>query len=240
MSKKIYSEADLQDLISKVEVEFNQHLAKAQEEAQTLAKSEEIEKCGEMTKADEDAKPVEAQPEESQSQESHDYSDEDKEELKKLYADMSDAERSLHKAALEACESKDGELHKSEETVVQETKTEESETAKNEELELAKSEIEKLKKSNEETKAQFESLVKSLSDKLVSRPVPKRQAVTELGSAGVLKKSEETKPLPNREEAKKILARKVREESLTKHEREAINAFTIGATGIETISHLLK
>ena len=239
MSKKIYSEADLQDLISKVEVEFNQHLAKAQEEAQTLAKSEEIEKCGEMTKADEDAKPVEAQPEESQSQESHDYSDEDKEELKKLYADMSDAERSLHKAALEACESKDGELHKSEETVVKETK-EVTETAKNEELELAKSEIEQLKKSNEETKAQFESLVKSLSDKLVSRPVPKRQAVTELGSAGVLKKSEEEKPLPNRDEAKKILARKVREESLTKHEREAINAFTIGTTGIETISHLLK
>lgn len=235
MSKKIYSEADLQDLISKVEVEFNQHLAKAQEEAQTLAKSEEMEKCGEMTKADEDDKPVEAQPEESQKQEDHDYSDEDKEELKKLYADMSDAERSLHKAALEACESKDGELHKSEETVVKEEKAE-----KNEELELAKNEIEQLKKSNEEMKSQFESLVKSLSDKLVSRPVPKRQAVTELGSAGVLKKSEETKPLPNREEAKKILARKVREESLTKHDREAVNAFTIGAAGIETISHLLK
>jgi hypothetical protein len=246
---KQYSEKDLHDLINKVETEFALHLAKAETEAkeQKLEKAE-VAKCGEIKKADEakdilaeEKAPVEAPIQEEQAEqpkdqiiEDHGYSEDEKAELHKLYAEMSDTERALHKQALEACESKDGMLEKSE------TKTETvlEEKQESEELKLAKSEIEQLKKSNEDLQNQFQELVKSLNKKLV-KPAPTRKAITELA---VLEKSEkEVDTVPkSKTEIVKILGKKAREESLKKSDRDAINAYVVGSAGLETISHLLK
>lgn len=235
---KMYSEQDLHDLISKVETEFNQHLAKAEAEAKGLQKAE-IEKCGEMSKADE-VKPEEkqdqaapaAEPQEQEPAAEHDYDADDMEGVKALYASMPAAELALHKAAILACESHDGGLEKSEEK-----QQEPAPAVESEELKLAKSEIDSLKKSNEEIKTQFEQLVKSLNQKLV-RPAPKQKAITELG---VLAKSEQPEQLPaDRKEVVKILNKKILEGKLEKSDRDAVKLYVLGETKLETVSHLLK
>lgn len=244
MSKK-YSDQDVHDLISKVEAEFAQHLAKSEaktkEEGQPLEKTE-IEKCGEIQKSDEapaafapaEAKKDDEPKEQPKDQnEDHGYDEMDKEELKKLYSDMSDSERALHKAALEACQSQDQQLQKSEEKQEEKVPAQQE----SEELKLAKAEAETLKKNNEELQAQVGELLKKFAQKIV-KPAPARKAVTELGA---LEKSEKETPAPkSKAEIVKTLTQMARGQDLKKSDRDAINAYVVGATGLETISHLLK
>lgn len=207
---KIYTEQELADLISKVELEFSAHLAKAENEvkAQALAKSEEVAKCGEMTKKEEDKEHEEKESakkeakeedkEEDSKEEGHDYDEEDLEELHKLYKGMSDSERQLHHSAIKKCMAKSDEeqMAKSEETTV-------VKTVISEELSLAKTEIEALKAANTELKKSLETIVETLNKKFVKPSVvPQRKAVTELT---VLNKTEQAVPELSRKEIVKKL-----------------------------------
>ena len=76
MSKKMYDEKELLALISEVETQFAEHLAKSETVVEPISKKE----------------PIEAQ----KSEESHDYDEEDCKEMEKMYKSMTKSEAELH------------------------------------------------------------------------------------------------------------------------------------------------
>ena len=163
----------------------------------------------------------------------HGYDDEDMEHMHNMYASMSPGERKAHHDAIMKCANMekcgDMSMAKSETTTVK-TETNPAETA------LLKSELEATKAANEQLKKNLDGIQEFLT-KLVKK-TPQGKAITSLD---VIAKSEsvEDKQM-TKSEINAILAKKSAEPTLTKSDREAINAFYLNDANFNTISHLLK
>jgi hypothetical protein len=147
------------------------------------------------------------------------YTPEELDELKKLYESMSEKERKIHKDILEKC----GEI-----------KVQKSETS------LVKSEeIEALRKENAELKKSLEELVSKFVGIIKSQP-PVRKTVD------VLKKGEEIGEQKDATSLSKSeifaqLKTKVKDPSLSKKDRDAINQYLVGGQkDVNLVKHLLK
>lgn len=238
---KKYNETELTNLINEIETQFNSHLSKAEEATTTVMAKAESEEEAPKAK-DEDEKKDDESEDESEDKdkkkdkkkddekeegdkpaflEKSEYSESDKSELNKLYAEMSKSERETHFEALKSTmPAGETPMVKSEDT-----------------LSKAESEIAALKKSNEDLQKGMSELVAALKK---SRPAaPKGKAVTGLSA---LNKSEgtEAKIEMSREEAKKILSKKAQSTTLEKSDRNLINAFAFGTVGLDAVQHLLK
>jgi hypothetical protein len=127
----------------------------------------------------------------------------------------------------------DPELDKSAEQPVDMQKSEEL-AKRNEEVSLAKAEISSLQAKNAELQKNFDAVAKFLET--LNKSVPQRKSVT---SIDYIQKSEESKELSN-EQVEQVLAKKVKDSSLSKSDRDAINSYYLNGKSIETIKHLLK
>ena len=252
------------EVLAKAEEEKKEEKpAESKEEAKPENKEAKPEDKEEKPESKEEAPAAEAKPEDKEAaapeskedapaapaaegDDACDYDDEDHAHMNSMYASMSKGElRAHHDAVKNALDSKGmakcGEMAmtKSEttETVV-EVKTETPVQQPSNEMELLKSEF-------EATKAKAEGLQKNLDavteflTKLVKKSAPQGKAITNME---VITKSEETveeKPL-TKSEIGAILTKKSADPSLSKNDRELINAYYLNGASINTISHLLK
>lgn len=255
-----YSEKDMANLIGAVETQFAEHLVKAEtEKDQKLEKGEKAAQETEEAKAKapesvEKSKIEKAEEEavEASDKAQLDYNDEDITEMNKMYTSMSKSEAEAHyksvKKALFGEVSKDQSEQPSE-IKKAETEVEASSDEKTEEKEgneLFKSEIAGLKEENEGLKKNLEKLVGSLTKSVKKSTAPKQKAITRIE---FIAKSEEETPIEKKEEdvlkldKSEISARlseKIREGSLKKSEKEAINIYYLdGQYDIASIKHLL-
>lgn len=211
MSKK-YTKDEVDALLNSVEAAFAGSLQKS--ESAVLAKSEE----------------AQAPVEEIQEQ---------KEEPKAEGADIEAAFRELdkdeQKAILEIVKKVCAEHEEAAQEPQEFGKSEEFETLKKSQEDLTK-ENEDLKKSLATKEEEVTALVSALQKRFAK--VPPQKSVTEVVA---IRKSEEEKPVLTREEITKVLSRKVKEPTLTKSDREAINSYyKTGSADITKIQHLLK
>lgn len=248
-----YTEKELAKLIEDVTEAFTADLAKAEEEF-NASKSEVLEETSVqpvlveevLVKAEEESEQKEEAKEDSE--ESCDYDDEDMEEMHKMYSSMSKAELAAHHGSVQkALEhhglAKSGEnMQKSEEAVaaveVTAAVVEESKPVQNSEMELLKSEVEAQKAKNEELKKNLDVVTEFLS-KLNRKIAPPAKAITSLDVIAKSEATEETKEL-TKSEVKAVLAKKVYDPTLSKSDREAINAFYLNDANIDSVRHLLK
>lgn len=247
-----YTEKELAKLIEDVTEAFTADLAKAEEEL-NASKSEVLEETSVqpvlveevLVKAEEESEQKEEAKEDSE--ESCDYDDEDIEEMHKMYSSMSKAELAAHHGSVQkALEhhglAKSGEnMQKSEETVAAVEITPavvESKPEQNSEMELLKSEVEAQKAKNEELKKNLDVVTEFLS-KLNRKIAPPAKAITSLDVIAKSEATEETKEL-TKSDVKAVLAKKVYDPTLSKSDREAINAFYLNDANIDSVRHLLK
>jgi len=218
-----YSEQEMAALISEVETQFAESLAKAEQEAKIEEpKTEEVK----VQKTEEVAK-----------QESEfDYDEEDFAEMDKLYQSMSKAEQDAHYQAIKKTIFGSDTINKTEE--VKEVKIEKKEDK------LAKAEIESLKEENTELKKNLEKLTEAFT-KFIKKEAPQRKAITKIE---YIKKTEaEATVAPTKKDASQlsqkeisnILCEKIRSEKLEKKDREAIDTYYNNTQSIELIKHLL-
>lgn len=233
-------------LISEVEAQFADHLAKAEEqENEKLAKSEEVESSEEQVKAEaqQEDNSVKKSEEAQASETEFDYDDEDIQEMDKMYASMTKTEAAAHLESLKRAHGiAEQATEKSEAEVVE--KTEEKE-----DNDLLKSEIESVKQENSELKKSLEKLTSALT-KFVKKgeKAPKQKAITKIE---YVKKSEDDESLQgegkkediaklSKSDIAKRLSEKIRSGSLEKSEREKITQYyDNGQTNIDSIKHLL-
>lgn len=243
-----YSEKDMAALISEVETQFAEHLAKAEEEQKpNLQKSEEANEVAEAAATTSDTET---------STEEFTYDEDDIAEMDKLYGSMSKAEAEAHYKSLKKNLFAD---EASEEVETQKTETEANAEVKKSEksdnnLKKFESENEELKKSNEELKKNyedlqknFEKLVSTLTESVKKGSAPKQKAITKIQY--IAKSEEENKKEDkkeedvaklNKSEIAKRLTNKIREGSLKKSDKEAINEYYLEkGKNIESIRHLL-
>jgi len=232
------------DYYEKLIDELEAELRKSIGETPSLAKSEDESEEVVAEEASEDK-------EESKdgSEEDKDYSEEDLEELEKMYDSMKQGEhkhhlKALKKAMTKCWKAEDMDSCWSEQDAKEEDKKEEKEEDKKEEMEkcgdvMAKSEssnVELLKKENEDLKKNLEGLVSAMTTFVAKAPA--RKAITDVS---LIKKSEveSTKNL-SKSEITKILTKKAQDPSLSKTDRDAINAFYFNQAGLDAIKHLLS
>ena len=232
-----YTDEQIFNLLKEVDVAFGDLLKKSEDVQDDSDKEDEVEGSAEDKAEDaqedkaEDAQEDKAEAEDKQEQPSQDYDDEDLEELHKMYSSMDDKEKTHHLNALKkalgledaSAQQAPIEMAKSEEIV-----------KKDEEIALAKSEISSLQAKNEELKKNMEAVSKFLETLKTS--VPQRKSVT---SVDYIQKTEDTKEL-SLEQVDKVLSAKVKDSSLSKSDRDAINSYYLSGKSIETIKHLLK
>ena len=153
-----YTESDMAKLISEVESEFKEYLAK-NEQIQEDTQYEE-------TSTDE-----------------FDYSVEEIEEMNDMYASMNKAEAEAHYKALKSVVFQE----ESEEEVITKSEEEFEEIEEPKEENLIKSEVEAVKAENEELKKNLETLT-SIITKVVKGGAPKQKAITRIGQIEYIKK----------------------------------------------------
>lgn len=250
-----YSEQDMAALISEVEAQFAEHLAKAEAkvEEETLAKSEEeVVETAETSDVVAAEASEEMQKSEEEVEVNFDYDEEDIAEMDKLYASMTKAEAEAHLASIHKAlgiETSTEEIEvKSEDKAVM-AKSEDKAEAKSEENtedELLKSELESVKKENEELKKSFEKLTAALTSYVKKgTSAPKQKAITKIEY--IAKSEEEVIEDKKEEDFSKLskneisgrLAQKIREGKLEKSDREKINQYYLDNAKLETIKHLL-
>lgn len=231
---KKYNDEEMAKLISEVETEFKDYLAKHEPKQKDLKKSEEG--VSVEAKSEESTENVE---ELNKSEESEfDYDEEDIKEMNELYASMTKAEAEAHYKAIKSTLFSE----ESEEKPVELAKSEESK-----EEDLLKSEVESVKKENKELKKNLETLTAIISK--VVKSAPKRKAVTQMGDIQYIKKSEENESkkeskidysaLP-KSEINKVLSSKIRSGEIKKSEdKENINKFCFGELKFDDIKYLL-
>ena len=220
-----YTENDMAKLISEVESEFKEYLAKNEQiqeetEEEVIAKSEE-------TSTDE-----------------FDYSEEEIEEMNEMYSSMNKAEAEAHYKALKSVVFQEN----SEEEVIAKSEEEVEEIEEPEEESLIKSEVEAVKAENEELKKNLETLTNIIT-KVVKGGAPKQKAITRIGQIEYIKKSEEevekkdsSKPDFSKMEKKEInkyLSNKIRSGELKKEEKELVDKYCFNEVGFKEIEHLL-
>jgi len=233
---KKYNDEEMAKLISEVETEFKDYLAKAEQSQEDLNKSEED--VSVEAKSEETEEVVEQELNKSEETKEFDYDEEDIKEMNELYASMTKAEAEAHYKAIKST------LFKSEES---EEGKDLSKSEEKEEEKLLKSEVESVKKENEELKKNLETLTSIISK--VVKSAPKRKAVTQIGDIQYIKKSEDTS---NEEEKKidysklskaeinKVLSSKIRSGEIKKSEdKENINKYCFGELEFDSIKYLL-
>lgn len=245
-----FSEQDMAALISEVEAQFSEHLAKAEasNEEETMEKSEEEVATEEVAAAPADESGEEIKKsEEEVSEESFDYDDEDIAEMDKMYASMTKSEAQAHFDSIQRALG----VESSEETVEEEqviAKSEEVETEDKEDgTELLKSERDSLQKENEELKKSLETLTAAMTKYVKGASAPKQKAITRLeyiakSEDGESKKEDEVNVEKlTKSEIKEKLTQKIREGKLEKSDKEKINQYYLDSSNanIETIKHLL-
>lgn len=237
-------------LIDQLEAELQKSLSEAG--TSSLAKSEDGEDSHEKEESHEEEH---KEHEDKKDDEDHGYSDEDMEEMHKMYGSMSKAEHKIHLKSLkkamcgshspeemEKCWKSEEEAEEHKEEKKDEEKKDED---KKEDMEkcgemkpIAKSEIESLKKDNEELKKNIEGLVSAIHT-FVTKKAPARKAITEIE---YVKKSEAVKAEKtlSKSEITGILSKKAQDPNLSKADRDAINAFYMNGAGLDSVKHLLN
>lgn len=244
-----YNEQDMAALISEVEAQFAEHLAKAEAgNEESLQKSEEIEEIVEQAQeAVEASEQEEVQKSETSEEVEFDYDEEDIAEMDKMYASMSKSEAQAHFESIRRALGEDSSeevVEKDEEVMA---KSEETEKVSEGE-ELLKSELDSVKKENEELKKSFENLTQALT-KFVKKgsSAPKQKAITRIeyiaksedeGQETADKKEVDVNSL-SKTEVSKILSEKIKDGKLEKSDREKINQYYLEDGSIENIKHLL-
>jgi hypothetical protein len=253
-----YTEQELNKLIEDVEKEFTAHLAKAEQSVESLAptteaqeqsleKAEEkkeekpVEEKKDEEKKDEEKKDEEKKeekPAEEKKEEDHGYDEKDIDEMHKMYESMSKGELTIHHSSIQKAMEKCGLAKCGEITPMK--KSEEIDAPKPDaspELDLLKAEVSKHQAKSEELQKSLDMVTDFLA-KLVEKKVPQSKAITSLE---VLAKSEQSEEKElTKSEITQILTKKASDPSLSKEDREAINAFYLNGANINSISHLLK
>lgn len=249
--------------LAKAEEEKEKKPAEDSKESKPEAKDEsKEEKAPEAPKADEKAPeskeaaaPEAAAPAdqaaapEANGQPSAPYDAEDMQHLEKMYMSMSQDEQHVHHDVLRKCMDASGmqkcgdmSMNKTEETskaevVAQAIEVKAEEVKPNPEIELLKSEVAAEKAKAEDLKKNLDAVQEFLT-KLVKK-VPQGKAITAYEQVAKSEGSEGEKEL-SKTEVKEILSKKAADPTLTKSDRDAINAFYLNGANINTISHLLK
>lgn len=243
-----YNEQDMAALISEVEAQFAEHLAKAEAgNEESMKKSEEIEEIVEQAQdAIEASDHEEVQKSETTEDVDFDYDEEDIAEMDKMYASMTKSEAAAHYDSIKRALGDDSEevVEKNEEVM---TKSEE-EMDSSDETGLLKSELDSVKKENQELKKSFENLTEALTKYVKKAPsAPKQKAITRIeyiakSEDEVMEKSEKKEvnvDKLSKTEVSKILSAKIRDGKLEKSDREKVNQYYLEAGSIDNIKHLL-
>lgn len=238
MKKIKYSEKDMAALISEVESQFTNHLAKAEKTAVTdLKKSESVE----QPKAEE-KQVVEAAPQEQ----GFDYDEDDIKEMNEMYSSMTKAEAKAHFDSLKKVVSGEEKPVVKVEEVIAKSEVKAEKPEQKDETKLLKSEVETLKSDKEKLEKSLKDLTAALAQFVKGAAAPKQKAITRIEY--VAKSEEEVKPEQKSEDTSKLdakevskrLTAKIRSGKLEKAEREKINEFyQSGSKNIESIRHLL-
>lgn len=110
--------------------------------------------------------------------------------------------------------------------------------SENQELELAKSEVEAQKAKNAELQKSLDTVSEFLT-KLVKK-VPQGKAITSMEQIAKNESGATEEKQLSKSEITEILMKKAADPTLSKTDREAINAYYLNKSDLKTISHLLK
>lgn len=240
MKKIKYSEKDMAALISEVEAQFTNHLAKAEKTPVADLKKSETDVQAKV----EEKQVVKAAPQEQ----SFGYDEEDIKEMNEMYSSMTKAEAEAHFESLKkTLKIEDKPETKAEEVITKSEVKEEKPEQKDEESKLLKSEIETLKSDKEKLEKSLKDLTAALSKFVKESAAPKQKAITKIeyvakSEEEVTKKEEKTEDVSKLDKAEisKRLSAKIRSGKLEKAEREKINNYyQSGSQNIESIRHLL-
>ncbi len=201
-----------------------------------------------------EAAPAEGQEAAPAADEGHGYDAEDLEHMIKMYSSMSKAELKAHHDAIKqcldaACATEEAPaapeapaaapMAKSEETSVEVKVEAKAEEKPAQEVELLKSEISAKSAKVEELQKNLDVVTEFLTKLFAKKPAPAGKAITNLDAIQKSESGVEDKTL-TKSEITTILAKKAADPSLTKSDREAINAYYLNGASIDKISHLLK
>lgn len=193
-----------------------------------------------------DENPAEAEQEhEEQDQSGCDYDEQDMEHMHKMYSSMSPGElKAHHDSVRQALDSHSAppqeemhEMGKSEKIESIEVKPEIIKA--NADVEILKSEVAATKAENEELKKSLEAVTAFITKMVGQKPAPQAKAITHVEALTKNEGFKEEKEL-SKSEVDQILNKKAASPNLAKSDRDAINAFYLNKTSINTISHLLK
>lgn len=172
------------------------------------------------------------------------YDAEDMQHLEKMYMSMSNDEQHIHHDVLRKCMDASGmqkcgdmSMNKAEATAPTSIEVKAEDIKTNPEVEILKSEVEAHKAKSEELKKNLDAVQEFLT-KLVKK-VPQGKAITAYEQVAKSESAEDEKQL-TKTEVKELLSKKAADPTLTKSDRDAINAFYLNDAHINTISHLLK
>jgi hypothetical protein len=163
----------------------------------------------------------------------HGYDDEDMEHMHQMYSSMSEGERKAHHDAIMKC----AQAEQAPAAPQGDMAMAKSESIHSAETALMKSELEATKAANEQLKKNLDGIQEFLT-KLVKK-TPQGKAITSLDVITKSENVQEDKQM-TKSEINTILAKKSADPTLTKSDREAINAFYLNDANFNTISHLLK
>lgn len=246
-----FKEEDMAKLISEVETEFKEHLAKAEQISVEEETSEEV-------SAENASEEVSLAKSEEVETVEYSYDDEDIAEMNEMYASMSKSEVEAHYNSIKSTlfgeseeETPSESLKKSEEETVV---VEETEAVEDEEKTLLKSEVEEVKANlakSEEEKEELKKSIETLTEVVtkIAKRAPARKAVTKIGNVQVLKKSEDaTEKEENsvdysklsKKEINNILTQNLRSGKIAKSEdRQKVNQYCFNQIEFDAIKHLL-
>lgn len=254
MKKKTYTEEEFDNILAKVEQEFETLLNSKPEETEVVeAKTEETSEEIQATQKSEETIQA-SQPEEvvEKTEQSYEYDEDDKKEVEELYGSMEKNERLVHYQALKKSLGEDLEVEvKTEETQVEATQKSEKPV---EEIQADKTDIDGLKKAEEEIntlKTENEDLKKSVQDLTAAmgnffkkKPAPKRKVTTGLDyvakSEGANPKGGEDIAGLSKTEITQRLSKKASDPQITSQDREAINEYCLNNGSLDSIRHLLQ
>jgi hypothetical protein len=110
---------------------------------------------------------------------------------------------------------------------------------KSEDFEMLKSEVEAQKAKNDTLQKTLDGVTEFLTKLATKANVPKGKAVTSYDAIAKSEGVSEGQPM-TKSEISTVLAKKAADPSLSKADREAINAFYLNGASLNSISHLLK
>lgn len=184
-------------------------------------------------------------------QDGHGYSDEDLEEMHKMYSSMSPAEHKVHHESLQRAMGITGESTEEEDKDKKHEDKKDDEkdiekcgesmkmSEKNPSEDLLKSEVELLKKELEAQKKNFDGVLAAMTTFVSKKSAPARKAITEIEYVKKSETPKESEKNLTKSEITAILNKKAQDGSLSKSDREAINAFYMNGASLEKVKHLL-